>query len=201
MEQRELKILRVKSLIIVSFLSKYSGLESIIKSVFQRDILEVEHRHKSKLYFMYGCSSVSVYYDLEKERISLANNRSYSDNEVFTSLTMDKLIKFDRKDRLIPSFNFEVPLKQSKAVSVTFHDCCIKLTKMRNILAHEILNCNFTDKEVIEKLSDGNISNLKYEWFEDGDVSIMDDSSKSIISNYCYLCDLIATLREQINTN
>ena len=72
---------------------------------------------------------------------------------------------------------------------------------MRNILAHEILNCNFTDKEVIEKLSDGNISNLKYEWFEDGDVSIMDDSSKSIISNYCYLCDLIATLREQINTN
>ena len=36
---------------------------------------------------------------------------------------------------------------------------------MRNILAHEILNCNFTDKEVIEKLSDGNISNLKYEWF------------------------------------
>lgn len=58
MEQRELKILQVKSLIIVSFLSKYSELESIIKSIFQRDILAVEHHYKSKLYFMYGCSSV-----------------------------------------------------------------------------------------------------------------------------------------------
>lgn len=195
MEQRELKILQVKSLIIVSFLSKYSELESIIKSIFQRDILAVEHHYKSKLYFMYGCSSVSAYYDIEKERISLANNRSYSDNEIFSSLTMDKLIKFDRKDKLIPSFNFEIPLKQSKTVLVTFHDCCIKLTKMRNILSHEILNCNFTDKEVIEKLSDGNISNLKYEWFEDGDISIMDDISKSIISNYSYVCDLIDRLR------
>ena len=58
MEQRELKILRIKSLIIVSFLSKYSELEDIIKNTFQREILQIEHRHKSKLYFMYGCSSV-----------------------------------------------------------------------------------------------------------------------------------------------
>jgi len=194
MEQRELRILRIKSLIIVSFLSKYSELESVIKTKFQREILEIEHRHKSKLYFMYGCSSVSAYYDIEKERISLANNRSYSDDEVFKGLTMDKLIKYDRKEKIIPSFNFEISLKQNKAVSVTFHDCCIKLTKMRNILAHEIINCSFTDKEVIENLSDGFISTLDYEWFEDGDISIMDDSSKSIISNYSYLYDLIQIL-------
>ena len=104
MEQRELKILRIKSLIIVSFLSKYSELEDIIKNTFQREILQIEHRHKSKLYFMYGCSSVSAYYDIDKERISLANNRSYSDDEVFKSLTMDKLIKYDRKEKLIHSF-------------------------------------------------------------------------------------------------
>lgn len=194
MEQRELKILRIKSLIIVSFLSKYSELESTIKSTFQREILEIEHRHKSKLYFMYGCSSVSVYYDIEKERISLANSRSYADDEMFKSLTMDKLIKYDRKEKLISSFKFEIPFKQNKAVSVTFHDCCIKLTKMRNILAHEIINCSFNDNEVIEKLSDGYISRLDYEWFEDGDISIMDDSSKCIISNYSFMCDLIAKL-------
>lgn len=46
MEQRELKILRIKSLIIVSFLSKYSELEDIIKNTFQREILQIEHRHK-----------------------------------------------------------------------------------------------------------------------------------------------------------
>ena len=196
MEQRELKILRIKSLIIVSFLSKYSELEDILKNTFQREILQIEHRHKSKLYFMYGCSSVSAYYDIDKERISLANNRSYSDDEVFKSLTMDKLIKYDRKEKLIHSFNFEIQLKQNKVISVTFHDCCIKLTKMRNILAHEIINCTFTDKEVIEKLSDGYISTLDYEWFEDGDISIMDDSSKSIISNYSFMCDLISKLNQ-----
>ena len=41
MEQRELKILRIKSLIIVSFLSKYSELEDIIKNTFQREILQI----------------------------------------------------------------------------------------------------------------------------------------------------------------
>lgn len=194
MEQRELKILRIKSLIIVSFLSKYTELESVIKTIFQREIAGIDHRHKSKLYFMYGCSSVSAYYDIEKERISLANNCSYSDDELFKSLTMDKLIKFNRKENLIRPFDFEIPLKQNKAVSVTFYDCCIKLTKMRNILAHEIINCSFTDKEVIEKLSDIYISTLDYEWFEDGDISIMDDSSKSIISNYSYICDFISKL-------
>lgn len=66
---------------------------------------------------------------------------------------------------------------------------------MRNILAHEIINCYFSDKEVIEKLSDGYIT-LYYEWFEDGDISIMDGSSKAIISNYSYLCDLIAVLNK-----
>lgn len=197
MEQRELKVLRIKSLIVVSFMSKYSELERLIKTIFQHEICKIEHRHKSKLYFMYGCSAVSAYYDLDKERISLSNNRAYSDDEMFTSLTMDKLIKFDRKDKLIRAFDFELPLKQNKAIFVTFHDCCIKLTKMRNILAHEIVNCSFTDKEVIENFSDVNISKLQYDWFEDGDVSIMDGSSKSIISNYDFMCDIIKELKHQ----
>lgn len=194
MEQRELMALRIKSLIIVSFLKKYSEFEKKVKDIFQKNIIEIEHRYKSKLYFMYGCSSVSTYYNIEKEQVSLASNRSYSDKEIFSGLTLDKLIKFDRKDNLISVFQFEIPLKQNKAISVPFHDCCIKLTKMRNILAHEIIDCTFNSNEVIENLSDNYISNLDFDWFEEGDVGLMDENSKSIISNYTYLCDLINKL-------
>ena len=93
MDQSELIKLQIKSLLIVHYVSTFSTLEKIIKQIFQEKIVIKEHKHKSKLYFAYGCMvGNDVYYDFENESLHLNGTRKYKDDELFNNLNISFLI-------------------------------------------------------------------------------------------------------------
>lgn len=58
---------------------------------------------------------------------------------------------------------------------------------MRNILAHEVSNFNFRDRDYIELLSDELIINNIIDTSLYGDITQADDQVKIILSNITYL--------------
>lgn len=197
MDQSELIKLQIKSLLIVHYASKYSVLEKIIKKTFQERIIIKEHRHKSKLYFAYGCMvGNDIYYDFEKESLHLIGTRKYKDEELFNNLNINKIIKFDRKEHLIEDFQITINSIQTKNLSYTLHDAIIKLIEMRNILAHEVEEINFKDKHIIDQLSLDCIVQYPLECLEGLDIHKMDNISISIYSNLIYMNIIIDTLRK-----
>jgi hypothetical protein len=188
MDQSELIKLQIKSLLIVHYVSTFSTLEKIIKQIFQEKIVIKEHKHKSKLYFAYGCMvGNDVYYDFENESLHLNGTRKYKDDELFNNLNINKIIKFDRKEHLIENFGITIDSVQTKNLSYTLHDVVIKLIEMRNVLAHEVDNIIFKEKHIVDNLSIECIKKYPYEWLEGLDVTRIDNESLAIYSNLIYM--------------
>lgn len=182
------------SVIIVRFMIEYDKFEKEIKRIFQEQIKQVEHKNKSVLYFYYGCTVGNEWrIDYDNRSIERSNHRKYDDNEMFKSLTLDKINKFLRKERIIHCFNFEINSLQTKMAAYTFYDSCEKLTKMRNFLAHSISQITeFREESFIELLSDNKIEEHIYEWI-DNSIPIHDltHMSKIICSNIIYMNSLL----------
>ena len=188
MDQSELIKLQIKSLLIVHYVSTYSVLEKVIKKIFQERIVVKEHKHKSKLYFAYGCMvGNDVYYDFENESLCLNGIRKYKDDELFKNLSINKIIKFDRKEHLIEDFDTTIDSIQTKNLSYTLHDVIIKLIEMRNVLAHEVDNIIFKEKHIVDNLSIEHIKMHPYYWLEGLDVNRIDNESLAIYSNLIYM--------------
>lgn len=183
----------IDSIIIVKFMIEYDKFEKEVKRIFQEQIKQVEHKNKSVLYFYYGCTVGNEWrIDYDNRSIERSNHRKYDDNEMFKSLTLDKINKFLRKERIIHCFNFEINSLQTKMAAYTFYDSCEKLTKMRNFLAHSISRITeFREESFIELLSDNKIEEHIYEWI-DNSIPIHDltHMSKIICSNIIYMNSL-----------
>lgn len=197
MDQSELIKLQIKSLLIVHYVSTYSVLEKIIKQIFQEKIVKKEHKHKSKLYFAYGCMvGNDIYYDLEKESLLLNGIRKYKDEELFNNLNINKIIRFDRKEHIIEDFQTTIDSIQTKTVSYTLHDAIIKLIEMRNVLAHEVNEIAFKAKHIIDQLSLDCIMQYPLECLEGLDINKMDNISINLYSNIIYMHKIIDQLHK-----
>lgn len=189
----------IDSVIIVKFMIEYDKFEKEVKRIFQEQIKHVEHKNKSILYFYYGCTVGNEWrIDYDNRSIERSNHRKYDDNEMFKSLSLDKINKFLRKERIIQCFNFEIDSLQTKMVAYTFYDSCEKLTKMRNHLAHSISQITeFKGDVFIELLIDNKIEEYIYEWI-DKSIPIHDltHMSKIICSNIIYM----NRLRQELHT-
>jgi uncharacterized protein YutE (UPF0331/DUF86 family) len=198
MEYKERIALQIKSLLIMHFISKFAKLENLIKNIFQDRIQNKEHQYKSKLYFMYGCMvGNDIYYDIENECLSLNGVRKYNNNELFKNLNINRIIRFDRKEKLIDTFSFNVNSIQKRALSHNFHDCILALISMRNKLAHELDKVSFKDTDVIEILSSSNLNAFSFEWLEGLDITHMSNDSIKIFSNLVYIDIIINELKQR----
>lgn len=192
MDSRAHIILQYKSVLIVQFISNYAKLEKLANEMFQSTVQKLDHRHKNKLYFMYGCTvGNEIYYDIEKECLSFVCTRKYNDRELFKSLKLNKIIKFDKKEHIISHFAINIESIQKKNLEFPFHDCVIKLISMRNKLAHELDKISFKDSDIIEKLSQENIEKHCLIWSKDWDFNLLDDDCISLYSNIIYMTHII----------
>lgn len=188
MDAKEHIILQCKSVLMVQFISNFAKLEKAIIQLFQDFIYNTEHRHKSKLYFMYGCTvGNEIFYDIERECLSLIAIRKYDDNELFKSLKLNKIIKFDKKERIVDVFKNNIESVQKKSLVFPFHDCILKLISMRNKLAHELDKINYKDSDIIETLSIETIKRFPFEWSDGWDFDIFDNDCILLYSNIIYL--------------
>ena len=121
-------------------------------------------------------------------------SRRYDDAELFKELSLNKIVKFDRKECIIPEFRANIDSIQTKSLSFTFHDSLLKFINMRNKLAHELNVISFTDKDVVERLSSSYIKQDAFEWLEDLDVTMIDNETIAIYSNLIYINKIVEQL-------
>ncbi|WP_294629660.1 hypothetical protein [uncultured Bacteroides sp.] len=200
MDVKEHIILQYKSVLMVQFISNFAKLEKIIIRSFQDFISITEHRHKSKLYFMYGCTvGNEIFYDIDRECLSLNSVRKYDDNEMFKSLKLNKVIKFDKKEHVVSPLNINIASVQKTSLEFPFHDCILKFISMRNKLAHELDKINFKDSDIIETLSIETIKKFMYEWSEDWDFNRFDNDCILLYSNLIYLFVVLDTINKNLS--
>ncbi len=194
MDNKERLQMQIESIVIVNYMIDFNKLERLVISNFQEQIKTVEHKYKSILYFYYGCTvGNNTFVNYENRSIEF-NNRTYDDEELFKSLSLIKIIRFLRKEQIIPLFKFSIKSITKPIYEYPFYDCCEKLILMRNSLSHDINNATFTDKQIIELLPDDKLVEIHYDWFKDISINMMTERARSICSNIVYMNQIIDEL-------
>lgn len=188
------------ALIIYKFLVLYIDFENLIREIFQKSWDSINNQVKNRIAFYVGwLGSETRYIDYDSYSIKQEIHK-YDDKTVVSKITFNQLIKIDRKERVIKALSFEVPSKTKKTLTYLSHDCFLALLNMRNKLAHEILSINFRNSDIIELLPQSVISNSALGWLKEIDVEKLSDQSKSIVSNYIYMKQIMDKLgREECN--
>ncbi len=198
METKEKVNFQIKSILIVRYITEFAILEKKVLSVFRKEILSVEHAKKNKIFFYYGALlGHDISYDFDANKIALASNHGYDENDAFNSLNFNKIIKLDSREHLIKAFDFSIDSVIRESLTFPFHSCCQKLICMRNKLAHEMDKITFNDRDIIETLSMEYFLKNTYSYLEEYDISNMDDISTGILSNIVY----IKNLQENLETH
>lgn len=190
MTDQEYSFFQLKSILIVRYVSCYAKLEKLILKTFQDDIISVDHQKKNKLYFYYGIHVGNVYYNFANNRVCLVNeNTTYDTNEMFKSLNLNKVVKFEKNEHLLDLFNIEITSILRPATSFPILDCCEKLISMRNKLAHETDQLQFKDTtDVIERLTSQYLKEYENEYTKQFELDkINDDLLIAILSNLIYI--------------
>lgn len=178
------------------YFDNFSNLEKEIRDKFEKSLLSLDANFKNKLFFYLG-SNHMFKFGLEyiDEKIT-GTHKKFNQNESFKEFPLAKIIKIDKKDKMIPVFDISINSINKRTITYEFHDVVIKLINMRNILAHEPINFNFTEKEhiieslSIDKINDSNILDI------DGYVfSHENEQNNQIISNLIHMQKVVDTLK------
>lgn len=191
-QSREMLVLQLKSLVVYQFLNSFNKLEKVVKKDFAEGIKTANKDNLNKLYFYYG-GLIGTYIDDSAEAIKLNENK-YQKNEDFALFKINQIIKINKTTRIIRKYDMNLKSIQSEPTVFELQSCIIKLVNMRNILAHEMCECLFKDKDIIELLSDEKIRDAHFDFLVDFDTDLMDDMTKAVISNYYYMQEIISLL-------
>lgn len=197
-QSKEILVLQLKSLVVYQFLDTFNKLEKMIKCDFKESLKCIDKDNLNKLYFYYG-GLIGTYIDNDVEALKLKEIK-YKREEEFGLLKINQIIKINKSTNLIKKYNVSINSVQRESTVFDLQSCVIKLINMRNIMAHEIYECSFKDKDIIELLSKEKIRDMRFDFLANYDTDLMDDMTKSIISNYYYMCKIISLLEESEHT-
>lgn len=197
-QSKEILVLQLKSLVVYQFLNAFNKLEKIVRDNFKESLKCIDKDNLNKLYFYYG-GLIGTYIDNDVGAIKL-NEIEYKKNEEFGLLKINQILKINKTTHLISKYNNSLQSLQRESTTFELQSCIIKLINMRNVLAHEMYECVFKDKDIIELLSNEKIRDAHFEFLVDFDTDLMDDMSKAIISNYYYMCEIISLLESEEGT-
>lgn len=184
---------QLKAIIVFEFLNSYNKLEQIIRVHFERCLDDLEEEKVNELYFVSG-GLIGTYIDYTKPLALKLSENSFKVDSKFKELNTNQILKINRGRGFISSIKENIPSKQHKMTYYTIEDCIIKLLQMRNILAHDIISCNFKDKHIIELISLQTMNELNYNFLNGYDLNLLDNMSRDILSNYFYMGKIITTL-------
>lgn len=197
---REFIQFQIEALVIRYYIALYDKLEREIKHIFSDNINQIDPTKKELLYFyLAGIKSNNVSIEYGSKTLSVLNSK-FSPEENFSMLTLSQIIKIQREEHLLDIFDFNIQSINSKTTEYPFTDCCIKLLKMRNKIAHEISTLKFMDQDIIEILSNEYIENNGSEWFSSLDTKLMTYEAKSIFSNLIIMKKILSEVRKRVDT-
>ena len=189
--------LQLKSLVVFEFLKEYNELEQTIRKVFEKNLSTLPQKILQQLYFYYG-GKIGTYIEYEAHSVRL-NSLDFKEGELFKTLSINQIIKIFKESPHLEDFNFVVESVQSTTTVFTFYDCVIRLLNMRNKLAHEVVDLQFKDRDLIELLSHEQIAREPFDLLQNYDVRKMDDMTLYIASNIVYIRKLLSKLNDEVN--
>lgn len=184
---------QLKAIIIFEFLNSYNKLEIIIRSHFEKCLDSLEKEKIYELHFLSG-GLIGTFIDYNNPMALKLRDNPFKVDSKFKELNTNQILKINRKSNLIPFIKKDIASVQTKMAFFTIEDCIIKLLEMRNILAHDIINCTFREKHIIEVFTLQKINELNYPFLEGYDLNLLDNMSINVLSNYFYMERIIATL-------
>ena len=191
------KIDYIKALILYNYIGYYIKLEETIKNIFMSEFENLDSQYKNRIYFYIGgLKSENTF--VEYETYTLVREKKKFKAKLFSELTINQIIKMERKENKISKFNITINSIQTIKLDFTLYDCCIKLINMRNKMAHEFFNLTINNnKDTIEVLSNENLDKFKPEWLDDfSEYDKLDESMICILSNYIYMRKIVEKLEE-----
>ena len=183
---------QIKSLMISEFLNEYNQLEQMIREIFEQSIPTLPSRIIQQLYF-YNGGRIGTFIDFEEDAVKLKVVK-YKEHDLFKELTINQIIKVFKKDPCLKAFDFEIQSVQRATTAFSFYDCATRLLNMRNILAHEMVNLQFKDKDLVELLTFDQLEAQNFKILQNYDVGKMDNMTQFIASNIVYMRKLLAML-------
>lgn len=186
----------IEALILYNYLVTYTEFENLIKKEFIYNFETLSEDYKNRTYFYLGAvGSLNIH--IEYDTYSLVKETSkYNKSKLLNHLTMNQIIKLERKEQAIVKFRQNIASIQIPKVEFTFCDCCLKLVNTRNKMAHEIFNLNIKDKDIIEIISKPKMEQLKPNWLNEFEYEELDDNMLGILSNYIYMNRMKEKLNE-----
>ena len=186
--------LQLKSLLVYEFFKQYNELESTIRDIFEQKITTLPSEVIQQLYFYYG-GKIGSYIEYESHSTKL-HSLNYKIAENFKELSINQIVKIFKETPCINAFNFSITSLLRSTVEFSFYDCVIRLIKMRNKLAHEVVNFQFKDSDLIEMLTREQIVAESFAVLNNYDIQKIDDMTMYIASNIVYISRLLIKLNE-----
>lgn len=195
---RETISLQLKSLVIFDFLNTYNEFEKCVRNVFENSIQFLLPSKKQQLYFLYG-GKLGTYIEYREPSLKLTSIQ-YREDEQFRELSINQILKIFQADSCIDAFNFQIESLQKSTTVYPFIDCAVKLINMRNKLAHELTDLQFSTKDLIELLAIDNIKKESFSILQNYDINNMDNMTQHIASNVIYMRKIIVHLKSSVES-
>lgn len=179
-----------EALIVYNFLDAYTRFEKKIKNEFIENFNSLKEDYRNRVYFyLGGLGSVNTYIEYDTYSLIKETNR-YDKKSLLNRLTMNQIMKLERKEQGISKFKQDISSVQRSRVTIPFCDCCIKLINTRNRMAHEFSDLKIKEADVIEILSKEKLQELKPEWLNDFEYDELDNNMLGILCNYIYMNEM-----------
>ena len=107
-------------------------------------------------------------------------------------------VKIFKNSPHLKAFNFDVESIRLSTTAFTFYDCIIRLLNMRNKLAHEVVDLQFSNRDLIELLSHEQIAREQFDLLQNYDIRKMDEMTLYIASNIVYIRKLLTKLSDEV---
>ncbi len=184
---------QLKAIIVFEFLNSYNKLEKIIREHFERCLDDLEEEKVNELYFLSG-GLIGTFIEYNNPMALKLRENSFKVDSKFKEINTNQILKINKKRGFISSIKKDIASEQHKMTYFPIEDCIIKFLEMRNILAHDIISCNFKDRHIIEVITSKKMNEVNYNFFDGYDLRFLDDMSIGILSNYFYMEKIIDTL-------
>lgn len=198
MVEKQMMILEeMDALIMYKFLILYNEFENMIKEIYCKEWTNLNEEVKRRIaYYVGSIKGVNAY--IEYDTYSTKQDiYKYDENNLISKMTINQIIRLERKEKNISTFNFEINSKLNKQLAFVSYDCFLKIINMRNKLAHDILNINFKATDVIEVLSDGMIEKKNELWISNLQLDKLSNFGRLILSNYIFMSEIIEELGKE----
>lgn len=179
----------LKATLIVEYLMLFNELEDEIKKIFIKELDNMEAKLKNKLYFYFGGKGLADNIFIKHETESFEFNKlKFKENEEFKIFTLNFILKIIKAEKSITILKDDLQSIQTPSLNYPMLDICFKFINMRNVLAHELIKCEFNEgKHVVETLSKKNILENRNIWLEESEIDLLDDKMINIFSNLVYI--------------